>query len=135
MLDLSGLHPKFRPIAEKWLHVCDDDLGLNIRVIETLRTPERQAQLQAKGLSQVKLGWHQYGLALDFACFGPDGAYLRDDRLGYYRKAGLVAEAFDCTWGGSWVRLKDLGHIEFHPGFTLDQYLAFLNGGPKLWNG
>ena len=123
------LRPEFQPIARCWLHALVDDLGMNVRILETLRTPERQAEVKAAGKSTLKFGWHNVGLALDFAVFDDVGAYLRDDATGLYTRCGLVAEWLGCVWGGRWARLRDYGHIEFHAGFTLQQFLDGRKGG------
>lgn len=122
--DFESLHPKFQPIAETWLHICKDDLSIEMRVLETLRDRERQKDLESRGKSKVKIGFHNVGLALDFACFDERGVYDTDNHSGLYTKCGLVAEAMGCVWGGRW-KMRDYGHIEYHPGFTLQQ---FLNG-------
>ena len=126
---IESLRLEFQPIARRWLHALVDDLGMKVRILETLRTPERQAEVQAAGRSQLKFGWHNVGLALDFAAFGDDGVYLIDDRTGLYTRCGLVAEWMGCAWGGRWERLRDYGHIEWHPGMTLQQFLNGQKGG------
>jgi len=125
--DLEFLHASFQPVAETWLHICKDDLGIEMRVLETLRDEDRQVELKRAGKSQVKLGWHNVGLALDFACFDEKGVYDTDNHSGLYTKCGLVAEAMGGVWGGRW-RMRDYGHWEWHEGFTLQQ---FLDGGKK----
>ena len=126
--DLEFLHASFQPVAETWLHICKDDLSINMRILETLRENDRQAQLKASGKSDVKIGWHSVGLALDFACFDDKGVYDTDNHTGLYTKCGLVAQALDCTWPIKIRSGTDWGHIEYHPGFTLQQ---FLNGGKE----
>lgn len=125
---LDLLHPSFRPIAVKWLEEVLS-AGLRVKVLETLRTEARQQALQAQGASQVKVGWHQVGLALDFACFDHEGKYLTNDLSGDYRRAGEIAESLGCVWGGRWKHLVDSSHLEYHPGFTLQMFLNGKKGG------
>lgn len=129
---LDRLHPSFHPIAAKWLHIMHDDLGLSVKIVETLRTPERQAELKGQGASKVSVSWHQFGLAFDFAVFDDRGIYQTDDRLGIYLKGGKVGEVLGCVWGGGWQNFKDLGHLEHHPGFTMAQYQAALKSGEAM---
>lgn len=118
---MESLNPAFRLVAEKWKHIVTDDLGIRMTVLETLRTPERQVELAASGKSLVKVGWHNFGRALDFAVFDDNGVYQVDDAKGIYTRCGVIAEALGCVWGGRWERLRDYGHIEYHPGLTIDQ--------------
>ena len=126
---IASLRPEFVPIAVTWLHIVIDDLRLKARVLETLRSKERQIELETQGRSRVKMGWHNVGLAMDFAVFTDAGAYLTDDATGLYTKCGLIAEALGCVWGGRWENFRDYGHIEYHPGFTLQQFIAGRDGG------
>lgn len=121
---IESLRFEAQPICHLWLDICKSKLLIDVRVIETLRPEDRQKELAATGKSLVPFGWHNVGLAWDFAVFR-DGKYLTDDASGLYTKCGLIGEALDCVWGGRWQRLKDYGHLEWHPGFTLQQ---FLNG-------
>ena len=125
--DIELLHAKFAPIAETWRHICVDDLGIDLRITETLRSEERQKQLQKKGASQLKLGWHNYGLAFDFAVFDCRGVYDTNNRTGDYTRCGLIAEALELVWGGRW-KFRDYGHVQHSKGMTLQQYL---NGRKK----
>lgn len=111
---LSLLDHRFKPLVEKWLKLVAEK-GLNVRVIETLRTPERQVELQASGASQLKKGYHQLGLAFDFACYFGNGVYQTSNLSGDYTIAGELGESLGMVWGGRWVHLKDFGHLEWHP--------------------
>ena len=95
---------------------------MDVRIHETWRSEERQRELAKSGASKVQLGWHNVGMAWDFGCY-VSGRYETDDSSGLYTKAGHIAKALDCVWGGDW-RMRDYGHIEHHPGFTLKQYMA-----------
>lgn len=137
--DIMLLDARFRPIVIDILSVCRGKLGINIVILETLRNRERQKMLRKQGASKISVGWHQFGLAADFGVF-VDGVYQVDDRLGRYLKFGFVAMAFGCRWGGNWDMDKhigeggenDLGHIEFHPSFTLQQYIDAGEQWPAL---
>ena len=128
---IESLRPEFRPLALKWLHIVRDDIEIDVRITETLRSEERQRAVQAAGASKVKFGWHNVGLALDFGVL-LNGVYQKDDRAGLYRKCGHIGEALGMRWGGNWDAdniinepgENDLGHFEWHPGMTLQQFLA-----------
>jgi len=112
-------------VCRKWLHIVRDDLGIDARVMETLRDPARQKELQKTGKSDVKMGWHNVGLAWDYLCFNSNGAIIHDGDHWDYQRCGHIAQALGCRWP---IHLKsgakDAGHIEYHPGFTLSQFLA-----------
>jgi len=122
--NICDLHPKFNVIVQKVTNICKY-IDLDIRVLDTFRTPTRQEELYEAGASKVKRGWHNFGLACDFGVFTRDGKYCGSETPdNEYFKLGLIAKSLDCIWGGDW-KFKDLGHIEWHPGFTLAQYMAF----------
>ena len=127
--DIGALREEFQFIVRKWLHIVRDDLAIHVSIRETMRSPERQRMLEALGKTDVKMGWHNVGLAFDFAVF-KDGIYVTDGSDPLYLKCGLIAQAFDCRWP---IRLAsgaiDAGHIEYHPGFTLQQFLDGKKGG------
>lgn len=110
------------------MHVVNDILKIDARFHETLRDRIRQGELEASGASKNKVGWHNFGRAWDFGVY-INGIYQRDDRSGLYLKCGFIGMALGCRWGGNWDMDKnigegnenDLGHLEFHPGLTLDQ--------------
>ena len=121
---IETLDPVFRPIAYMWLNAVRGDLGINVRVLEGLRDRDRQVALQAAGKSQVKVGWHNFGLALDFACLGTNGVYITDGGASEYELCGVEAEKLGGVWGGRWT-MKDSGHIEYHPdGKTLAEVIG-----------
>lgn len=124
---MDQLDVRFQPRAQSFCEIVTAWVlplrfpGYKFRVMETRRSSERQESVQAAGASQVKVGFHNFGLAMDFAIFAaPDGTYLKDGTHPAYLCCGQVAEALGCVWGGRW-QMKDSGHIEFHPdGVTLD---------------
>lgn len=127
---LDSLDPKFRQVALAWSEIVTAYLlpvrfnGYKFRIMETTRSKERQAELEAGGKSKVKVGWHNFGRALDFGLFGDMGVYITDGNHPAYLACGQVAEAFGCVWGGRWTGFKDAGHIEFHPNQTLEQIMS-----------
>jgi peptidoglycan LD-endopeptidase CwlK len=92
--------------------------GYDMALLEGYRTPERQAQLAAKGSHVTQAGpnmsYHQYGLAADCAFFR-DGKIVISEQdpwaMRGYELYGEVAEQVGLTWGGRW-KMHDLGHVE-----------------------
>jgi hypothetical protein len=125
---LDALRPEAQRIARLGLHIIRDDLGLDARVVETLRSKERQAALQKSGDSDVAVGWHTVGLAWDTLIYR-NGVVLHDDKTGEYTQAGHIWQALDCRWPIKIARGIDYGHVEYHPGFTLQQFLNGQKGG------
>jgi len=116
---IDALRMDFQPRAQAWVEMVTAYIlpirwnGYKARIIETLRSAERQAELQAQGASKLKVGLHQTGRAFDFAVFDNLGVYLKDDNTGVYTACGQAAEALGCEWGGRWPTFKDLGHIQW----------------------
>jgi len=125
--NLADLHPLFQPIARAILAESEDVLGHGlIRPAVTFRSVADQVLAKNAGLSQVNLGWHQFGLAMDVAVITPEGAYVKDGEDGRYRTFGEIAVKHGCVWGGNWAH-PDWDHCEWHPGFSLTMYLAWLD--------
>jgi hypothetical protein len=126
--DREDLHPLFRPVFDAVLEESRKRLGdSTLRVAETFRSPADQAAAKAAGKSRVTIGWHQFGLAFDVAIISPEGAYVTDGNDPRYALVGQVAVEHGCVWGGNWISFKDAAHVEWHPGFTLGQYMAWLD--------
>jgi len=126
---IVDLHPAFRPITLAILAESQAELtrvgGGTVRASVTGRSLSEQAAAKAAGLSQVNVGWHQYGLAVDVAVITPGGSYVADGKDPRYATVGAIAKQHGCIWGGDWHH-PDWDHFEWHPGFTLGQYQAWL---------
>jgi hypothetical protein len=128
---LESLRPPCRLKAEQLLRLVKDELGIDARVHETLRSLERQDAVETAGASKNKVGWHNFGLALDIGCY-VDGKFQEDDAKGLYLKCGFIGMALGFRWGGNWDQDRniaeagenDFGHFEYHPGSTLQQLIA-----------
>lgn len=111
---LSLLDPRFQPIAEKWLAAVKLT-GLRVRIVETLRSKERQAALRGKGgLTWVDVSEHEKGRAFDFALFTQNGVYQTNNLSGDYTIAGEIGEAMGLEWGGRWKKM-DFVHLQWKP--------------------
>jgi len=128
MRGIDKLHPLVREKAELFVEKCRA-AGLNVLILDTLRTPKEQDDLFAKGRDEngnivdpKKVvtyargkdcqSMHQLGLALDFCC-GIKGKEW-DNSDGFFDKCGVIAESIGFFWGGRFTKPKgDYGHIEF----------------------
>ena len=98
--------------------VMREEHGYEMVLIEGYRSPERQAELAAKGSHVTNAGayqsYHQYGLAADSA-FLRDGKVVVSEKdpwaMRGYELFGETAERVGLTWGGRW-KLMDFGHTE-----------------------
>ncbi len=109
----------FRQRLLQVFRVMEARYGYTMVLVEGYRSPQRQAQLAALGptvtLAVAGASYHQYGLAADCA-FMRDGKVAISERDPWvargYELYGEVAASLGMTWGGSWRRLRDLGHVE-----------------------
>lgn len=133
---VEDLHPCFQPVWRKVL--ADGQAALDLQypgskvvTTETARPIEDQAKDVAAGLSDVKIGWHQYGLASDFEIIDENGNQVTDGTDPRYALIGGIAAAQGCHYP---IILShgepDHDHVEWHPGFTLAIYQAWLAQHP-----
>ena len=130
--EVRRLRPEIVTADRKWNQI-DPDLqqrvlaiyevmrrqyGYEMVLIEGYRSPERQAELAAKGShvtnASAYQSYHQYGLAADSA-FLRDGKVVVSEKdpwaMRGYELFGETAERVGLTWGGRW-KLMDFGHTE-----------------------
>lgn len=123
--DLDELHPKVKVLAFKLLEECKK-AGLNIKISETYRTPERQDYLYSQGRSRSgnivtyskgssMSSYHQWRLAFDIYNDVPGDAY----NISVLNKAGIIGEKLGLEWGGSWVGLIDKPHFQYTFGLSI----------------
>ena len=102
-LRLAGVHPDLVRVVRRAA-----DGGAMFRVVEGLRSQERQRDLVASGASQTMASRHLTGHAVDLAPF-VDGAVSWDWKH-FFPLADAVADAarkegVSLIWGGAWGRL------------------------------
>ena len=115
---LDDLSPRFRPIAIELVARCIE-AGVQIRIIDTLRTMFEQEENLANGVSWTLKSKHlpqpdgdNLAEAIDIAPisvlalknWGP----LHPD----WKKIGAIGESLGLTWGGAWTKTPDPGHFE-----------------------
>lgn len=98
--------------------------GVLIRYVSGIRTREQQNALYAQGrtvpgaiVTHAKgcSSWHVQGRAADFAILS------KDKSRAAYAIVGTIAKSLGGKWGGDFPGFPDLGHIEYHPGMTIEQ--------------
>lgn len=112
---LEGVHPALVKVVKRAIEITPIDF----RVIEGLRSIERQKQLVARGASKTMNSRHLkasngFGHAVDIVPLEPDGdpSWAWPD---YYPLAKAVKQAaqelgIPIEWGGDWKSFKDGPH-------------------------
>jgi len=115
----AGLHPD----AQSWLALVLADVraaGLSPRLVSGRRTCAEQRALFAKGRTAPGpivtkadgcRSWHAHGRAVD----------VQLSAAADYQQLGEAAKRHGGKWGGDFQGFPDPGHIEYHPGLTIEQ--------------
>lgn len=135
---LEGLLPE---VKVRVLDVLDELRGMGLYFFVSLgtRTIPDQDALYAIGrtkpgakVTNAKGGysWHNFKRAADLVLVRNGGEIewknldTNSDGIADYSQMGQVAKAHGFIWGGDFKGLADYGHIEYHPGLTLEQARA-----------
>ena len=117
--DLQALHPYFRDKVAELIKVCKAG-GITLAIVESYRTPAKQAQYYAMGNQYTNTAGghsrHQYGLAVDVVPIVNSVAVWNNARL--WKKIGLAGERLGLRWGGRWRITYDPGHFEWSGGLS-----------------
>jgi hypothetical protein len=120
--DLESLHPYFRDKVAELIRVCKAS-GIALVVVETYRTPAKQAEYYSMGKKYTRTpggkSRHQYGLAVDLVPVVDSAAVWNNDRL--WRKIGVAGERLGLRWGGRWRTPYDPAHFEWSDGSSIYQ--------------
>lgn len=108
---LEGVHPDLVAVVKRAIEITPIDFV----VLEGLRTPEKQAELYAKGASQTMNSRHLTGHAVDLGAWV--AGEVRWDWPLYHQIAAAVKDAArglgtPIQWGGDWRTFKDGPHFE-----------------------
>lgn len=121
--DLSLLAPRFRAAVEAAIADCVAQ-GYPVRILEGLRSQERQAWLYAQGRTRPGskvtnaptnlTSWHGYGLAIDIlhATLAYEPLGKGKDPSPWFRHVGQIFKAHGCSWGGDWSH-PDMPHMQW----------------------
>ena len=116
---LADLEPVTRDMAAWFLDVCKE-LEIDIIVTCTFRSKEKQDALYAQGrtapgaiVTKARGGEsaHNWGMALDVVPV-VNGKPDWNASLDIWETLGSLAAAAGLDWGGNWVGLKDMPHLQ-----------------------
>jgi hypothetical protein len=109
--ELHILHPAFRNKVIKLLYECKKQ-GIDLRIVETYRTPERQNHLKRRQLTMLSGGYskHQHFIAIDIVPVINGKYQWHNYKL--WNRIGKIGTDLGLTWGGNWRIFKDWGHFE-----------------------
>ena len=128
MINLNLLKPKVKRLAEELIKESKKQ-GIQIIVVQGLRTIEEQDALYAKGrtvkgriVTNAKGGqsFHNFGVAFDICPIVNGKAAW--DYTELFKKVGSIAESLGLEWGGNWKKFKDLPHFQYTGGCTTSQF-------------
>lgn len=137
---LLRVHPR---LAEKIGVIIADfkRAGKDVRVVQALRTFAEQDMLFQQGRSRkgpivtnARAGQsnHNYGLAVDLCPF-VDGQPTWNDTKGF-KAIGAAAKAQGLEWGGDWVRMRDMPHVQLNGPAIARCFALFKQGGlVRVW--
>ena len=108
MKKLEGVHPDLVRVVQRLI-----DEGVQFKVVEGVRSLERQRALFAAGASKTMKSRHLTGHAVDLAPVV--GRQVRwdwplFDTLAVAVKAAAKAENVPLEWGGNWTSFRDGPH-------------------------
>jgi len=132
---INRLQPSIRPLAEQ-LVLNAAGVGIPLRVVQDVRTPEQQQALLESGRGVTKAGanmsYHNYGLAFDVVPeeYLPMKDWNPEGEL--WNKVGSIGKALGLEWGGDWRR-KDRPHFQVPSSFApIRELKAYLEKFGKI---
>jgi peptidoglycan L-alanyl-D-glutamate endopeptidase CwlK len=106
--------------------------GINILIVQGLRTSEEQAALYAQGrttagaiVTNANAGYsnHNYGLAIDYALLADDGYSVVWTVNDKWRRVAEIGKRLGFEWGGDWTGFIDYPHLEMCFGLSIEDLL------------
>lgn len=109
--ELYILHPAFRNKVIKLIYECKKQ-GIDLRIVETYRTPERQNYLKKKRRTMLSGGYskHQHFMAIDVVPIIKGKMIWHNYKL--WNKIGKIGIEQGLLWGGKWQKFRDYPHFE-----------------------
>lgn len=111
--DLNELHPLVKEQAELLLQLCKSN-GLNVKIIETYRTQDRQDYLYAQGRTRPGniVTWTRNSNHTSRKAFDLIQNKIGDEyNHSFLVKVGKLAKEVGLDWGGDWQQ-QDMPHFE-----------------------
>jgi len=132
---IAALHPEIQQRSAAFVNEVKQELGIQLRVTDGLRTFAEQDALYAQGrtapgprVTGARGGqsYHNYGLAIDVVELRPDGSvnYGVD-----YDAIAEIGERYGFEWGGNFTNLDDQPHFQFTNGLHWSELLERSNNG------
>ena len=132
---VAELHPEIQHRSAAFVNQVKEELGIQLRVTDGLRTFDEQNALYAQGRTgpgnvvtnaQGGRSYHNYGLAIDVVELRPDGSvdYGTD-----YNAIAEIGKQHGFDWGGDFTSITDKPHFEFTGGYSTRELLELSNGG------
>lgn len=131
---IATLHPAVRQLATDFINAVDDELGIQLRMTQALRTIAEQDNLYAQGrtkpgkvVTNARGGtsFHNYGLAWDVVEIKAGAANWNTD----WKKISAIASRMGIEWGGNFKSIVDKPHFQKTFGYTIAQLRARLKAG------
>jgi|SRR6266850_557489 len=132
----TDLNPVFEPIARQVIadaqeRISEQFPGSIIRPAVTFRDLSAQLEAKKMGKSDLSIGMHQFGLAMDPAIIDEKGDYVANGEDRRYTLFGQVATEHGLIWGGIWLnrpsgKPPDYDHCEMRMSRTPLQLGAWL---------
>lgn len=113
---LDDLAPEFKPLAIELLARCVE-AGIQVAIVETLRTEAQHQEDVASGHSWVKVSKHQSGLAIDICPYSlwqlhGDKKLQWDASDPVWMQIVTIGESLGLKAGARWQQ-RDMGHFEY----------------------
>lgn len=128
--DINELHPKVKELAEKLVKEAKAQ-GLNVKVIDTYRSKERQDYLYEQGRTRPgsivtnakgseMSSYHNWRLAFDCIQNLPGKEY----DTAFLNKLGKIGQSLGLEWGGGWSGFSDAPHFQYTFGLSIKDLKA-----------
>ena len=130
----EDLNPKVADLCRQFIAKCGAQ-GIDVIITSTYRDAESQNALYAQGrttpgkkVTNAKAGqsYHNFKVAFDFCPIVAGKAQWNDTDT--FTKCGEIAESLGLEWAGRWKSFKELAHVQYTDGKTLEQLRRLSDG-------
>ena len=138
---IDDLHPYVAMLCRDWIAACKR-AGITVLITSTYRDNAQQDAIYAVGrtvkganaipvvrpmgrtVTNARGGWsvHNYRLAWDF--IPTIGGKPQWNDLNMISDCGKIGELQGLEWAGRWVKFKELLHMQYTDGLTIEQLRA-----------
>lgn len=137
---LSKVHPVLAKKIAQLIAVLAN-LGMDVRVVQGVRTYAQQNDLYAQGrtkpgnrVTNARGGQsnHNFGLAVDLCPFKNNQPDWNDAKA--FQTLGKEAKKLELEWGGDWAKIKDMPHVQLRGMSVKECQSAYSQGGlERVW--